>query len=169
MRHRLASTPLPDPHFPSDPQRVGRVVAAARKEIGMLQRTLASRLGVSERSMQRLERGESPPGKSACLVLAEILSGASDETWNALVEALELPIEPPPVAAPVAVLPAPPHPPINDVVRALADDLDVPASALRAAFDALLGEIEGRELSVSEARALVMRDSVRRNKRARRN
>jgi DNA-binding XRE family transcriptional regulator len=155
MRHRLASTPLPPTHLPSDPVRVGRLLAVARVEVSLHQVALAKRLGVSERTMQRFERGESPPGGPHCARLAELLSAASDDTWNELVEALELPIEP---AAEPATPPGPPPVgpgALDDLVRALADDLDVPARALRGAFDALLAELDWRGLSPAQARPLM--------------
>jgi transcriptional regulator with XRE-family HTH domain len=155
MRHLLASTPLPVLHIPTDAERVGRLVVAARQEVGILQRQLAARLGISERSIQRMEAGQSPPGGAKCIQLAETLSDASDETWNALVEALELPLQAPP-DTPAPHEPAPetdPAPGLDDLLRALADDLDVTAGRLRAAFDALLGEIDRRGLDVAKARA----------------
>jgi transcriptional regulator with XRE-family HTH domain len=160
MRHRLASTPPRPDHIPRDPRRVGLLVAVARNEIGMLQRSLASKLRVSERTMQRLESGESPPGGHQRVQLAELLSDASDETWNALIEALELPVEPSPTPEPPPTKAAEasasgPSRPFDDLVHELADDLDVPAGRLRVAFDTLLAEIDARGLSASQARPLV--------------
>ena len=155
MRHRIDFSNVPDHHLPRDARRVGRLVASARGEIGLLQRALAEKIDLSLRSVQRLERGESPPGASQCLGLLDALSEVSDETWNGLVEALELPIEPelpetPPPATGVAAPGA-----LDHVVRGLADDLDVPANRLRAAFEALLAELERQGISVAEARPLV--------------
>jgi transcriptional regulator with XRE-family HTH domain len=149
---------------------VGLLIAVARNEIGVLQRSLASKLRVSERTMQRFESGESPPGGQQSVRLAELLSDASDETWNALVEALELPVEPsptpeaPPTKASDASASGPSRP-LDDIVRELADDLDVPAGRLRAAFDTLLVEVDARGLSPSQARPLVAARSGGKHKR----
>ncbi len=60
MRHRIDFSNVPDHDIPRDARRVGRLLASARGEIGLLQRALAEKIDLSLRSVQRLERGESP-------------------------------------------------------------------------------------------------------------
>ena len=56
-----------------DQIKIGRFIAACRKEQGMTQAVLAEKLGISDRAVSKWETGKSMPDSGIMLELCELL------------------------------------------------------------------------------------------------
>ena len=61
-----------------DMEKVGRQIAALRKQKGLTQNELGTRLGISFQAVSRWERGETLPDTGILLLLAEVLETTVD-------------------------------------------------------------------------------------------
>jgi transcriptional regulator with XRE-family HTH domain len=157
-----------------DPKRFAPLLRRAREEAALTFEQLAQKAGTTARSVQRWEAAVVPPTRSLREPLARALGGASFEAWRALVEVLGLPVDAmlarvplqaakaapplPPPAPPPAPAPPPvdPRAVLDDAVRATAEELDVTARKVRAAFAQLLVDLERLGLSYAAARELLL-------------
>ena len=57
---------------------IGEKIRTLRKAAGLSQQQLADELGLSEKSIQRYERGKNPPGSHATKILATYFSVSTD-------------------------------------------------------------------------------------------
>ena len=62
-----------------DQDRIGRFIAAARREKGMTQRQVAEALGLSNRTVSKWECGDGLPELANLLPLCELLGVTADE------------------------------------------------------------------------------------------
>lgn len=76
-----------------DMKRMPALIARARREVGCDQPSLARAIEVGLRTLSRWENGKHYPGPDQARDLAYALCRASSETWRALVDALELPLD----------------------------------------------------------------------------
>lgn len=58
--------------------QIGEKIRTLRKAAGLSQQQLADELGISEKSIQRYERGKNPPGSHATKILATYFGVSTD-------------------------------------------------------------------------------------------
>ena len=57
-----------------DQEKIGKFIAACRKEKGLTQAALAEQLGITDRAVSKWETGKSLPDSSIMIDLCELLS-----------------------------------------------------------------------------------------------
>jgi transcriptional regulator with XRE-family HTH domain len=156
---------------PSESLSLAELLQRARGQLGIDRDALARRIGVARKTLTRWEHDQGAPHAQVREDVALALTEIDGATWRAIVRAMRLPLEvmlakSPSQAAKAAPAPPPLPPPaaapidaratLDDAIRATAEELDVTAKRLRAAFALLLSDVERLALPVAEARALVL-------------
>lgn len=62
--------------------KIGKYIAGKRKELGMTQKQLAEKLGMSDKSVSKWERGESLPDIDKCSAIAKVFGITVDDLIN---------------------------------------------------------------------------------------
>ena len=64
--------------------KVGNIIAARRKELGLTQLRLAELMEVSEQAVKNWENGTTEPGKGRFSILSDVLGMPESALWGSL-------------------------------------------------------------------------------------
>jgi transcriptional regulator with XRE-family HTH domain len=139
---------------------LGQLLRDARAKLGLEQRELAERMGVSGRTLGRWEQDEGTPSRRQLDTVVRTFAVLDGDTWRTIVAGLGMSIEAALDACP-AQRPLPratdaqARAALDAAVRRCAEDADVSPRRLRAALATLLAEVDRLGLDAAHARELV--------------